>query len=369
MLCALRHAAKPEVQIHAEWHAYVRTLMEAQPEYEILINAPFFWRLVPEILGVKILALNLFEFKEALPKISVEGWKKGVFDRLFQSSDLTQKLLSQSISVQDAIKHSTEKGGETLLLAELLPFQPQHPTAALLEKLQNKPASFIAAVLAFLARFQDHIFAKHWIVHEQIYADFLAQQQRLFFATTLTEFVAQNLLRIEVHEADGKLCGASGAPSLEFSNTSKVSVLCSAFNEERLWTVFQDESPEKLEACFPIFEPKLAPHVGKQGHSTRFVETQASSQKALPLDPFLVMRTLGEPSRFAVAKLLANKSMTAADLCRALGLSKATISHHLVKMRNAGLLSESVKGGHIYLSFNVWMAETLSKALVSELRK
>lgn len=70
-----------------------------------------------------------------------------------------------------------------------------------------------------------------------------------------------------------------------------------------------------------------------------------------PLDPQLlkVVRSLGDPGRLRLLKLLSREPLTTTELQARIGLSPPTIHHHLHQLRAAGLVrQERTKGGMRY---------------------
>ena len=65
--------------------------------------------------------------------------------------------------------------------------------------------------------------------------------------------------------------------------------------------------------------------------------------------------------------MLATAPRTAADLCRALEMSRPTMSHHVHALREAGLLDELREGGGVLLTLRREVLEQLSAATISKL--
>ncbi|MEW5990374.1 MAG: helix-turn-helix domain-containing protein [Chloroflexota bacterium] len=72
---------------------------------------------------------------------------------------------------------------------------------------------------------------------------------------------------------------------------------------------------------------------------------------AAPLDPELLkaLRSLGDPGRLRLIGLLSREPLTTTELQNRIGLSPATVHHHLHQLRAAGLVrQERTKGGMRY---------------------
>ena len=72
--------------------------------------------------------------------------------------------------------------------------------------------------------------------------------------------------------------------------------------------------------------------------------------------------TLGEPARVKIVNLLATSSepVCACELIEPLGLSQPTVSHHLKKLTDAGLLEREQRGKWAYFSLNTGALRTLA---------
>ena len=81
-----------------------------------------------------------------------------------------------------------------------------------------------------------------------------------------------------------------------------------------------------------------------------------------------LFRTLGDPARVRIVNLiaLARGAVSPADLHEPLGLSQPTVSHHLKKLTEAGLLEREQRGKWAYFSLKRDAVEKL--AAVADLK-
>ena len=81
-----------------------------------------------------------------------------------------------------------------------------------------------------------------------------------------------------------------------------------------------------------------------------------------------MFRALGDPARVRIVNLLATAAgpVCACEFEPALGLSQATVSHHLKKLVQAGLLEREQRGRWAYFSLQRDAAEKL--AAVADLK-
>jgi ArsR family transcriptional regulator, arsenate/arsenite/antimonite-responsive transcriptional repressor len=81
-----------------------------------------------------------------------------------------------------------------------------------------------------------------------------------------------------------------------------------------------------------------------------------------------LFKTLGDPARVRIVNLLATSSepVCACELYAPLGLAQPTVSHHLKKLTDAGLLDREQRGKWAYFSLKRDAVETL--AAVADLK-
>jgi ArsR family transcriptional regulator len=75
-----------------------------------------------------------------------------------------------------------------------------------------------------------------------------------------------------------------------------------------------------------------------------------------------LFRSLADPHRVKIVNLLATSSepVCACELIEPLGLSQPTVSHHLKKLTDAGLLEREQRGKWAYFSLNTGALRTLA---------
>jgi ArsR family transcriptional regulator len=81
-----------------------------------------------------------------------------------------------------------------------------------------------------------------------------------------------------------------------------------------------------------------------------------------------LFKVLGEPARVKIVNLLATsgEAVCACEFIPALGLTQATVSHHLKKLTEAGLLEREQRGKWAFFSLNRDAVEKL--AAVADLK-
>ena len=96
-----------------------------------------------------------------------------------------------------------------------------------------------------------------------------------------------------------------------------------------------DMSRPQIDCCAPLAAPALADE-----------EARATAD---------VFKALGDPARVRIVNLLARgdgAGVCACEFVPALGLSQATVSHHLKRLTDAGLLEREQRGKWAYFSLD-----------------
>jgi DNA-binding transcriptional ArsR family regulator len=188
-------------------------------------------------------------------------------------------------------------------------FEAIPAAARLLPRLERDPAGLQQAAVEALRRFDRLVFAALW------------RRARPDLAE-----VAQ-----------------SGAPEIDADEAAEVIVLPSLFPERRF------RFGRDLVLTLP---------------AARFSPVRPVAARE---DPEPVFRALGDATRYAIARLIAREALTGAELARRLGVSGATLTHHLRQLRQARLVIEERRGNRILLRLDRRTIETLSATALAGL--
>jgi ArsR family transcriptional regulator len=104
-------------------------------------------------------------------------------------------------------------------------------------------------------------------------------------------------------------------------------------------------SLQVINCCAPLGSPSLTED-----------EAEATAQ---------VFKALGDPARVKIVSLLATaeSAVCACEFVPAIGLSQATVSHHLKKLTDTGLLDREQRGKWAYFSLNTDALEQLASLI------
>jgi ArsR family transcriptional regulator len=267
----------------------------------------------------------------------------------------TRRLLDGEMDLEVTLHSLPARKREWLEHVDLYPPSPLSGMFRALDTVIRDPAGALRRLAGTLERYHREIFADTWTELAPRFAESLAVKRRLFDATSLEEFFRLALLRVEVDTAHRLFRAIRGGYELPFDRLTTAYVLPSVFNTGRYWTGHQEDGGEVV--FLPYFDPDI--EVGPPGGAGAAAADPA-------IDVALVAKALGDPTRFAIASLIARRPMSSAQIADALKVTRPTVSHHVVLLREASLLDEESRGGSIYLSLR---RETLAALSTAALRR
>ena len=286
-----------------------------------------FWLAMPDILGARRPAADIEQMIEAVRSIGIDtAWSR----------------------LRHGLYHAAEEGSreeaekrEWLAFVGLEGDADANPVRA---ALRSEGAATIAAAIDVLQRFRP-IFEAKWVEHRPTLERSADRAARLAQGADFSTIAETLKLKVEVDEGRQRLRALRGGYEIDLRKIGTIYLLPSLVNYRGFWTVADDAEPAT--AFFPFVDPEHPP---------------VPARKEL-LDPWLVCRALGDPTRAAIIRRLNEAPMTSSDLMRELGLSKANISHHIFQLREAQLVDEEPRGRSILLSLRRSTLDGLSSAL------
>lgn len=161
-------------------------------------------------------------------------------------------------------------------------------------------------------------------------------------------------LGVEFDQRGGMMRTARGY-KLPLADVGTILLLPSAFNSRRLKTLSEFSTPRTL------YLPYLLEDVSLPGGLRR------TADFGIDIDPWLVCRAIGNPTRASILQLIAERPRPAFEIQHELNLSKANVSHHIFQLREAGLITEKRVGRTVELAVRLHSLRGLSRALTREL--
>jgi len=351
---ALQALTDPEGRIHPEWKQRARAALSStfHRRFEALGPSSFLWPCIADAIEEEE---NCKEFRQLiaqLEQLPIHDFQRRILIGAVHDPKLVESMIAGK-SLFDAIRNVRKAKQEWLGFIGLYPYQKQRPMVRALESVLRAPQEFRKEVISLLKSFWNSSFEQTWSRLQPKFQRSLQEKERLFQSCSLKEFAQFSLLRVEINEEKGYLKAVRGGFQIPLRDLKQIYFLPSCFNDRRHWTCYDGI------ACFPYFDPAIS------------IDTQTSVSRAMvaepELDPALIFAALGDSTRFAIVSIVARSATSGAELGRLLGLTPATVSHHVHVLREAGLLQELAEGKSLCLSLNREVIEGLSQLAIEKL--
>lgn len=351
---ALQAVTDESSRVHTDWLKRARA---ALPEkfwdlFEEIGGSPVIWPLVADTLKLKPdPELSYQDISYLIQDQSLQRFQRKILEGAIHSQEIVDALLSKELSLQQVLGKVPSKKREWLSFIGLYPYDPVHRLTKTIENLLDPSTRFQEKAAQIIKIFWDSVFSKAWPQIEPLLKASLSEKERLFESCSLQEFATQSLIRVEISDDDQLIRAVRGGYQLPFADLSAAFVLPSVFNDKRYWTCY--EGGNGTTAFFPYFDPSINVDSLSIKNNAKLSEPE--------LDVALIFKALGDPTRFAIASLIAESARPAVTLAKLLSISKPTVSHHVHILREAGLLNENVSNGSVLLSLKQEVFEGLSR--------
>ena len=282
---------------------------------------------------------------ETIASLEDEMFQRAVLSGAFRSEGVVTDLIAGRRSLSDAVAGETEKSRALLGLIGLQPFQRSSAVAGAFTRIVSEPTEFRADFSNTLETFWSSAFSDDWKSLEPRMKRRVEVMEDAIASTSLSVFAGAAKLPVTFDDGKRTVSSGRGALMFHYRDLREIRVIPSAFNDSRLWGAYSDSSGS-VRLYFPVFDSEL-------------LET-ASVRAGRPLnrevaglaDPALLFRALGDTTRYAMARVLARGPRTSVELAKDFAVSKATISHHVQLLRQAGLLHEQVTDKGVALALD-----------------
>jgi len=348
------------VGIHRSWTEHARTTLGAR-FYEIfdaIGGDPFLWRVLPDVVGIAPVDVRLADIRALVEDVSGRDFEWRILEGIFHGEAVVNRLCARAISLEQAVVEVPAVKREWLAYLGLFPYDARARTARMIQALLDDPQSFQGSVSGLVSTFLEEVFADTWSRMVPNLLRSTDEKKRLFAACSLQEFLTRSLLRVEANAEEGSIRAIRGGYTAPYDRIERLYFLPSAFNVQRLWSAFSRPDGNVV-AYLPYFEPSISLDEGQGGQPLAQAEPEA--------DPALMFKALGDPTRYAMAKLIAAAELSSAELARRLGITRATVTHHVYLLREAGLITERSHRGATLLRLRREAIAGLSQAALASL--
>lgn len=356
---ALQNLTDPAARIHSGWKERVHQTMPAAfyTDFKTLGQAPVIWALIADAL--ETLPEPTADFDAVLShleSLDPEDFRRAILFGSLHIEEIVEAIMNGKADLEAALARAPEDKLHWYTYLGIYPYDPEAPVVAGFNRLINDPQNFKETAQRLLSVFWEKAFRQTWTQIEPLLQQSLRQKKRIFASSSVSEFMHQALMRLEVDEEERVIKAIRGGCRLPFDGIRALYIMPSLFNDQRIWTTYYQNGGTV--SYIPYFEPSYAIE-GATAHAVNGNANGNSLPQPRP-EPTLIFKALGDSTRFAIAGLIGQKPRTSAELAKILKVSKATISHHVQLLREAGLLNEDYAGGAVKLSLKREVIEQLS---------
>lgn len=352
---AIHHLLNSEARIHLGWRQEtIRALpAEFHEAVHCLGRAADLWPAISSSLPRKRATLEFEEVIVLLRRVPLKQLQRRVLRAIMHDDELCVRLINGDLTLKQAVGQAPEAKREWLAHMGLFPYLDDSPLVVAFKVLLDEPDSFREKAVTALTAFWQGGFRETWKLLQPQLQDSIIEKERLFQVCTIEEFAGRALLRVQVDRDTETFKAIRGGYALSFARIARCVFTPSVFNERRYWSALEEGSQDReVHVFFPYFDPALSP------------DSRPTTSKPLPLEPepdiALIMKALGDSTRFAIAGLIAKAPMTLTEIARAIDVSKPTITHHVAALRAADLITDLRIGNRARISLNRQTVEHLT---------
>jgi ArsR family transcriptional regulator, repressor of sdpIR and other operons len=318
-------------------------------------DSPSLWSVISDGMGDINLDKNYLFSIAKLREIPEPDFQFNILQGIFHDGNIAKLLINENITLKESISISGSQKLEWLEFIGLYPYDNSKNIIKSINLLIQQPENFKKTITEILSGFWNNVFKDTWDSMQNEINDSLNNYKRLFASLTFKEFAKEAFIRIEVDERKNTISALRGGFTLNMNCIDKCFFIPSMFNDKRFWTVYKTKG-NMYNVYIPYFDHQLSPD--KTEHYPAKPQTDIS----------LILKALGDTTRFAMIKLISSKKQSSKDLAAKLSLSKSTISHHLNILRESGLIDETPEGSCNIISLNTGLINEISSLLKDKLK-
>jgi DNA-binding transcriptional ArsR family regulator len=341
------------VHIHSRWRSQALArcpgdMLERMRQHQL---SPLLWVALADAPGTLSVEAPYEVLADTLESLPLAQFQRRTLSHFFHEPDQVDALCKREASLADAARLAAKTEAEWLAYAGLFPFSETASLTQALEALIQDPEAMRRPSLRILHEYWEAAFESTWAELAPRLRAKQEEKQRLYETSDFETFARMALIPVEMDHQT--LRAVRSGHEHELATIDSVTFCPSAFNYRRLRAVIQ-ASTGLVSLYFPFFLPEL-------GLTQDPGAALPTSSSPYSLDAALIFRALGDTTRYAIASIIAREPTSSARLARKLSLSRATVSHHVRILREAGLLVETHAAGSVLLALQRRVIEQISR--------
>jgi ArsR family transcriptional regulator len=359
---ALSSLTDSNSKYHKQWKekSWAKLPKKFHANCEKLGSSSLLWPIFSTLVPTLAPDCSYRELAKSIEEINLTFFQKKVLDGFIHDEEQVKRCLDKKLNLQELISHSKNEKREWLIHVGLYPYSESSELVQSLEFLISNPSKFRKTIIETMDLFWKHCFESTWsLIEKPLQKSMLELQSHYNDSESLADIFEKTNLRAIYNESKNEITALRGGYSVKTKDIKKCYFIPSVFNHLGWWSSLDDKDGEKM-VFFPYFDPSINVDLTVVNHKNQ--------SKVNDLDPFLIFKSLGDPTRFAIIKMISDKPMSASSIAQKLGLTKATVSHHVSLLRQSGLLHEDYSDGQVFLSVNQRTIEKISNVTCDYLK-
>jgi DNA-binding transcriptional ArsR family regulator len=316
---------------------------------------PMMWALLADSLRDSKPAPTFPEIIQTIASLDEETFQRAVLNGVFRKESVVTDLITGRQLLGDVVATESEKSRPLIGMLGLHPFKRSGAVASAFTRIISEPTEFRSDLSKALEMFWSSAFSDDWSRLEPKMRRRVDAMEDARTTTPLHVFATSANLPVVFDDWKRTVSNARGAVLFRYRDLREIHVIPSAFNDSRLWGAYTDSSGA-LRLYFPVFDGGLL-KTAAGDHAPRSLERNVARTP----DPAQLFRALGDTTRYAMARVLARSPRTSVELAKEFSVSKATISHHVQVLRQAGLLRERATEKGVALAIDRDALEELAR--------
>lgn len=318
-----------------------------------LLAGLHFTSVLPSLLPAVNATMKIDAIFEYLKTLESHVFISGFIEGLLHDPEVSVDLADKKIGLEKAINRLAPKKREWLSYIQLYPYDEENDLIRFLEWLIKEGPRAQARLVEIHEDWWNRVFSKFWASMEKSFTASIQTHEQLFQALEFGEFASRALLKIKLDPGESAIEAMRGGYKIACEQIHQVYFMPSVFNSDRLWSALERPNQPKV-VYFPYLDLDVISSLGENFDTSK-------------LDPALMCRAMGDPTRFAILTLLSRQPRASVELARKLELTRATISHHVALLREAGIVLDNRTTKQLEVNWNNLSA--MSDALVHFLQR
>jgi len=189
--------------IHQSWR---QAASEALPEefyraFAALGNTPILWPLLADAPGTIDASVSFQQLMDSLQTLDLDTFREGILVGALHDRDVVVDLVEGHLDLAAAIDRAPEhKKHLWYTCVGLYPYDEHAAVPLALQRALHDPEGFRTDALLCLNLFWEHVFAATWEGLEPELLRSVREKRRLFEALSVSEFLEQAIMRLEIDE-------------------------------------------------------------------------------------------------------------------------------------------------------------------------